>query len=217
MNNRWNAIIYRLWTPVYDWLLDFHPATARRANAIRLLNLSKGSRVLLVGCGTGADIKYLADTELVVGVDVVPEMLLKSICRASTNQIRFCGVQSNAEVLPFRNDSFDAVILSLVLSVVADPRQCLNESVRVIREDGRILVLDKFRNDDMPVPLWRRFLNPIMRLFGTDINRSWSEMSHGIADAESDSRDDEGSSFRTIVALPALGTSFPERSSSDGI
>jgi ubiquinone/menaquinone biosynthesis C-methylase UbiE len=89
-----------------------------------------------------------------------------------------CG---DAQALPFEAAAFDAVILTLILSVVPDPRRCLGEARRVLRPGGRAVVFDKFLAPERarPSPA-RRLLNVLTRLFGTDINRRFDAIARGL-------------------------------------
>jgi ubiquinone/menaquinone biosynthesis C-methylase UbiE len=80
MTNRWNKFIYRLWAPIYDSTVGqlFLPG---RKRALELLDLKAGERVLLLGCGTGADLPLLPEGIEAIGVDISPGMLAKARSR----------------------------------------------------------------------------------------------------------------------------------------
>ena len=80
MSNRWNRFIYRMWAPIYDATVG-HFFLPGRKRALEVLNLQRGERVLLVGCGTGADLPLLPEGVEAVGVDLCLEMLARARSR----------------------------------------------------------------------------------------------------------------------------------------
>jgi len=50
-----------------------------------------------------------------------------------------------AEVLPYADSSFNAVVFTLVLCTVADPDRAMAEARRVLKLDGRLIVLEHLR------------------------------------------------------------------------
>lgn len=174
MTNRWNRIVYACWAPVYDRFIGLSPFLRSRRRAIERLALQPGDRLLIVGIGTGADLPLLPTTIDVAGVDISRAMLRVATrkvpsTRGDSERGRIQLMVADAAQLPFRSGEFDAVLLSLILSVVPDPKRCLAEVTRVASPNCRIVVFDKFV-DGRP-SCWRRGLNPLTRLFGTDINR----------------------------------------------
>ncbi len=139
-----------------------------------LAGISRGQRVLDVGCGPGA-----LTTELVARVGpaavsaVDPSEPFVTAARA-----RHPGVdvrQAPAEQLPFPDQSFDAALAQLVVQFMSDPAAGLAEMKRVTRQDGVVVacVWDHAGGQGPLSPLWTAAhdLNPELedesRLAGT--------------------------------------------------
>jgi len=132
--------------------------------------------VLIVGVGTGADFPFLPAGVNATGIDLSPDMLAKArlklpACRATVKLI-----QGDAQVLLVPENSFDAAILNLILSVVPDSRACLQSTLRAVKPGGRLVVFDKFQPDNEKVTLGRRVMNFFSTRLGTDITRRFGEM-----------------------------------------
>lgn len=174
-SNRWNLIAYRAWAPVYDRLLErfFRPG---RVAAARALALQPGERVLLVGVGTGQDLPFLPRGVHAVGLDLSAQMLERARQRArqvpAVIELR-CG---DAGQLDEPAGSFDAAILSLIVSVVPDPVAVMAQTMRALRPGGRAVVFDKFAPSDRPPAVARRGVNLVTSLFGTEIDRRLAEL-----------------------------------------
>ncbi|MCA9074845.1 MAG: methyltransferase domain-containing protein [Planctomycetaceae bacterium] len=159
-------------------MINLSPFQRARQLAISRLRLQAGHRLLIVGIGTGADLPHLPPGVEVVGIDLSPAML-----KVAARKLLECDssvqlVIADAARLPFPSKCFDAVLLSLILSVVPDASACLEEVTRVANPDCRIVVLDKFLHGETP-SLLRRLLNVLTRFFGTDINRNLEAMLAG--------------------------------------
>jgi phosphatidylethanolamine/phosphatidyl-N-methylethanolamine N-methyltransferase len=178
MTNRWNRFIYRLWAPVYDATVGpiFLPG---RRRALALLDLKDGERVLLVGCGTGADLPLLPEGVEAIGVDLSPEMLSRARSRSLLPGQKVTLLQGDARELLVERASFDAVIFNLILSVIPDPVTCLQMNLQALKPDGRAVVFDKFAPDAGRISIPRRFINLFSTLFGTEITRRFGEILHG--------------------------------------
>ncbi len=179
MTNRWNLFIYRLWAPVYDSTVG-HFFLPGRKQAIDVLNLQPGERVLLVGVGTGADLSLLPQGVQAVGVDISADMLAKARQKLPLPGREVTLIQGDAQQLLVDEAAFDVVIFNLILSVIPDGAACLRENFRALKPDGRAVVFDKFLPDDGRLTLGRRLLNLGSTTFGTDITRRFGEMVAGI-------------------------------------
>jgi ubiquinone/menaquinone biosynthesis C-methylase UbiE len=161
----WNRLRYTLWAPLYDFVARFG---RQRRRSVALLGLQPGERVLLVGAGTGADLPLIPPGVEVLATDLTPAMLDRA--RPRVRPGIELGVM-DGQALDLASESFDAVILHLILAVIPDPAACLRESARVLKPGGRIAVFDKFLPDGARPRLPRRIANTVTRTLFTDINR----------------------------------------------
>ena len=176
--SHWNTLVYKLWAPFYDTLLGALFAPARQ-RAMGVLDLRGDERVLLVGVGTGADLPHLPGDTRAVGIDFSPAMLAQAVDKLPSMAGRASLSQADAQRLPVLDNSVDVAVLSLILSVVPNGQHCFNEAMRALRPGGRLLVFDKFLPNNQQLTLPRQMLNLITVLFGTNINRRFSDIAAG--------------------------------------
>lgn len=98
--------------------------------------------VIEIGSGTGANFEFLGAGVRWVGLDLKPAVQ-PYVARAAAR----CGipgsfVEGEAERLPFRDASADAVIATLVLCSVRDPARVLAEILRVLKPGGCFVFLE---------------------------------------------------------------------------
>jgi SAM-dependent methyltransferase len=95
-----------------------------------------------LGCGTGVVSELLAPhVERVIAVDESEPMLTAARRRVADHD----NVELRAgklEALPIGDASLDAAVLSLVLHYVGEPLVALSEARRVLKTDGRLIVVD---------------------------------------------------------------------------
>jgi ubiquinone/menaquinone biosynthesis C-methylase UbiE len=75
-----------------------------------------------------------------------------------------------AEELPFGDDSFDAVVSTLVLCTVSDQDRALRELHRVLRPGGRLLFIEHVRSDEPRLARWQDRLNWLQKRIGHGCN-----------------------------------------------
>jgi demethylmenaquinone methyltransferase/2-methoxy-6-polyprenyl-1,4-benzoquinol methylase len=112
-----------------------------RRQALRRLGLRRGMRLLDVATGTGlvnrAAAGILGDPRAVVGLDPSAGMLREA-------RKAICGplVQGQVEELPFHDASFDVLTIGYALRHAADLDIAFRECRRVLKPDGRLLILE---------------------------------------------------------------------------
>ena len=135
---------YTLLAPIYDAIVDRATRPARRISLQRI-RYETGPQILLTGIGTGLDIPYLDERARYTGIDITPAMLE----RAQTQKTRRPELdielqQADAMKLPFDDNTYDVVVMHLILAIVPDSVMALKEACRVLKPGGQLLLLDKF-------------------------------------------------------------------------
>jgi SAM-dependent methyltransferase len=141
-----------------------------------LLAPSEGDQVLDVGCGTGADVRALAN--LAPGVSVVG--LDANAARIAEAQAATLGLArpiefrvGDAHRLPFEDDAFDACRADKVLHHVADPAKVLAEMARVTRPGGRVAVSDADYETLVVAAPGRALTRRILNHFADGLPHGW--------------------------------------------
>ena len=106
-----------------------------------LLELGPGDDVLDVGTGTGeVSLRICHAVSRVEAVDASREMIAVARDNAKLRGARNVTFSvHNSYNLPFRDGTFDAVILSNLLHIVEHPADVLAEARRVLKADGRLI------------------------------------------------------------------------------
>jgi demethylmenaquinone methyltransferase / 2-methoxy-6-polyprenyl-1,4-benzoquinol methylase len=99
--------------------------------------IGRCNSVLELACGTGILSSMLVQTgKSVTGLDLTLEYLI-----ASKRRVQLPVAQGTAEVLPYRNESFDAIVSSYLAKYV-DMQRVADECWRVLRPGGVVVFQD---------------------------------------------------------------------------
>lgn len=103
----------------------------------------KKLKILDVGCGTGFFTILLAkEGHEVIGIDLTPEMIERSIKLAKEEQANCHFRVMDAENLEFEDETFDLVITRNLTWTLPDVEQAYGEWKRVLKKDGMLLNFD---------------------------------------------------------------------------
>jgi len=196
--NTWNRIRYTLYTPGYDLLGRIFSAS--RNKSISQLQLKPGDNILLIGAGTGLDLEYFPKDCLITATDITPAMIKATIHRNKKLGLNLKALVMDGQTLSFPPESFDAIVLHLILAVIPDPVLCLKEAERVLKPGGKIVVFDKFVPTNQMVSILRKLLNLITNLVASDITRDIETIAGQTRlTIESDIPADLGGNFRILL------------------
>ncbi|HEX5990010.1 MAG TPA: class I SAM-dependent methyltransferase [Solirubrobacterales bacterium] len=124
-------------------------------------------RVLELGAGTGLNLGLYPPTvsDLVL-VEPDPHMVKQLRKRVHELQHTAQVVEAPGEELPFEDDSFDTVVVTLVLCTVPDQAATLAEIKRVLKPDGQFLFLEHVRSPSPELAKWQDRLEKPWRFLG---------------------------------------------------
>lgn len=133
----------------YDWIssvLSFGSDKYYRRRALRAAGIAPGLKILDVATGTGLVAQAALDLGIpaanLVGLDPSQGMLAENQKLRSIRLVRSIG-----EKLPFRDRSFDFVVMGYALRHVESLAVLFAEFLRVLRPGGRLLILEISRPD----------------------------------------------------------------------
>ena len=156
----------RLFADWYDRLTrSVEESTFRPVRARLLADLS--GRILEVGVGTGANLPFYdeqspAERSSRIFLDSSLAMLRKT--REKEGFRRGKPVLGSAASLPFRNRTFDRVVVTLVLCSVDSWREAISEIHRVLKTDGRLILLEHVRSDNPWMARLQSLLTPLWKI-----------------------------------------------------
>lgn len=172
--NTWNKIRYTFYAPGYDLIARYFKVS--RKKSIESLDVEAGDKVLIVGAGTGLDLEFLPDDCEIVATDITPSMIERIKKRNEKLNRQVSTIIMDGQSLDFADNSFDKIILHLILAVIPDPIACIKESERVLKKGGQIAIFDKFVPKDQKVSIFRRLANILTNLLFTDITRDFESI-----------------------------------------
>jgi S-adenosylmethionine-diacylgycerolhomoserine-N-methlytransferase len=160
--------MYRPQIGLYD--LTRKPYLLGRDRLIATMPLAPGDLVCEVGCGTGRNLERLARREPTLrlfGLDASAAMLERARQRRCASLARGLAEELNPKTHFGIEQPFDRIVFSYALSMIADWRGALRQSLKVLRPGGTLAIVDFGDQRRWPGPM-KRGLRAWLRLF--DVN-----------------------------------------------
>jgi ubiquinone/menaquinone biosynthesis C-methylase UbiE len=166
MGRIYDATWGRAFSAYYDRAFRATEAAGLREMRRALLAQARG-RVLELGAGTGLNLEhYPAEVESLTLTEPDPHMSRQLQPKLAQSGRPAELHETPAESLPFEDESFDTVVVTLVLCTVPDPHAALAEVRRVLEPEGNLLFLEHVRSDDPGTARWQDRLERPWRFLG---------------------------------------------------
>lgn len=173
MRHKIGSTLWDIYSPVYDII------TRPSLNKIRKVYINKAlesddpdetiENILIIGVGTGDDIEHIPDNISVTAIDYSQKML-DNASKKYPDQDNLKFVRMDAHDLNFPDNSFQRIVMPLIVAVLENPDQLIAEAKRVLKPGGRIIIFDKFLAKGKKPSTIRKFVNTFANLFATQIN-----------------------------------------------
>jgi SAM-dependent methyltransferase len=142
-NKKRSLAYYNVLSLVYDVLNPYLYTSSMRGEVAKIVDHEEPLSVLDVGCGTGyttIDILGLDSVCEAVGIDQNLRQLQRAERNLSKEKRRVTLSRGDVENLPFKDNSFDAVVSVGAVEYFPDPERALKEMVRVVKPNGKVVV-----------------------------------------------------------------------------
>ncbi|MGB4661173.1 MAG: class I SAM-dependent methyltransferase [Mobilitalea sp.] len=126
----------------YDDTFDGKFTRCLKNEIVRVIRLDDSNKVLDVVCGNGTLLKLINDKIQVqaYGVDISDNMIKEA--KRKYPEMQF--VTTNSALLPFQDNSFDAVTVCAAFHHFTEPDKFLKEAKRVLKPGGYIYIADPY-------------------------------------------------------------------------
>lgn len=158
--------IYDFYSDFYDflfsWILNPH-----LQYAISQQNFKEGQKILEIGIGTGTSLNKYPPFCNITGIDISSGMLEKARKRVKKLNLKNVELKvMDTTNLEFFDRTFDYVIAAFVISVCQHPERMLDEMLRVLKDDGKIILVNHFASESKIINSFEKILNPITKKIG---------------------------------------------------
>lgn len=158
--------------PIYD-LMEGLVERSRYSQWRSLLwTKVEGKNILEVGVGTGKNFPYYPSGTKIIAVDFSEKMLARAKEKAKREKVQVHLQQMDVQNLEFADNTFDTVVASFVFCSVPDPIRGLKEIERVVKPEGKVVLLEHVLSANRVIAWLMNLVNPaVVRLMGPNINR----------------------------------------------
>ncbi|SIR16188.1 class I SAM-dependent methyltransferase [Halanaerobium kushneri] len=154
-----------------DWRENLWQKVSNRIEQLKENN-NKKVKLLEAGVGSGKNIEYYPEEIEIFAVDFSPKMIKEAEKKADKYNKKIKLLEMDIQNLRFEDNYFDLIVTSCVFCSVPDPIKGLKELKRVLKEDGRILMLEHMRSRNKMVGKFMDWFNWVsLYTWGANINR----------------------------------------------
>lgn len=108
----------------------------------RMIFKSLPQQIVEIGPGTGANFRYYPQGITVIAIEPNPMMHARLKANANRYRLQLQIRSKRGEEIDLENDSVEAVVGTLVLCTVENPKRVVSEVRRILRPGGRYIFLE---------------------------------------------------------------------------
>lgn len=154
---------------IFDKLEERMPMNEIKKEAVQMLE----GKILEIGIGSGACLKYYEKKSDVTGIDFSIGML--NIAKKKAKLLGLENVkllEMDIENMSFSDETFDSVFSSCVFCTIPNPKNGINEVYRVLKKDGKAVFIEHMKSENFIINIGLRVLNIFTKLIlGTSLLR----------------------------------------------
>jgi 2-polyprenyl-3-methyl-5-hydroxy-6-metoxy-1,4-benzoquinol methylase len=130
------------WVQIIHEQRDRYRTTLTNPAVLQAISPADGLTVLDAGCGEGYLSRMLAEGGAkVTGIDSSAELIKAARSHELANQLPVSFDVGDLSSLPYGPEEFDLVLCNHVMNDLQDPSGAIHEFSRVLRNDGRLIIL----------------------------------------------------------------------------
>ena len=154
---------------LYDKLMSTIEKKKLNMERKELLKNIQG-KIIELGAGTGINFEFYSENEVIA---IEPDETLSTEAKKKIGSKNIQIVSASAEELPFDDNTFDTVLITLALCTIPNPDKALKEAKRVCKPGGRLLILEHIKNNNRFLFMLQNILTPVWKKFamGCHLNR----------------------------------------------
>jgi SAM-dependent methyltransferase len=159
---------------VFPWLNARLTANPEIVQLRRDALATARGRVVEIGFGSGQNLAHYPDAvDSIIAIEPNEGMHALATSQLGASGIPVTMLIGEAESLPIPDNSMDTAVSTLTLCTVSDPARTLAELRRVLRDKGRLIVLEHGLSEEPGVARWQNRLNGIQNVVacGCNLNR----------------------------------------------
>jgi SAM-dependent methyltransferase len=136
--------------------------------------------VVEIGPGTGVNFPYLQEGTEWIGIE--PNEALYEILKTKARERKINArlLSDKSAHIPLDDNSIDVIISTLVLCSVENPRETLSEIKRILKPNGKLILIEHVASQAHTGLLFmQNLLNPLIRIFADGCNcnrRTWLDI-----------------------------------------
>ena len=158
---------------VFPHVLNQVMQTASLMDKRRELLLPIEGEVLEIGFGTGLNIPFYGNVDVLYALEPNPDIYHLAVERVQHAPFHVRHVQAHAEKLPFADQSLDHVVSTWTLCSIARLDQALAEIYRVLKPTGTLHLVEHVKHpNSVKIQSLQTLLTPIQKRIGDGCHRN---------------------------------------------